>query len=101
MPPTATLPAHAPRIFPQTAPGQMYMRLVTDEDQVILEHAASEDEAVGLADRDFAFTHLREHPTAVIYALVYNGDSGDCVSISILAASDVRAFDKAGMEPTE
>lgn len=104
MPPTASLPAHAPKIHPGAAPGSQFVRLITDKAHVISEHPLPEgDEAQAEAarkDQQLAFQVLREEPETVLYTLVYDGDSGECVDIHILAASDVRAHDK-GTEPAE
>lgn len=94
MPP---MPAHLPSITPNLAPGAMFVRVCTDDSQVLAEHPVAADvepDVVAQEDRDVAFDWLREHPRAVVFAYVYDGSSGACSDLTFLAASDVRAHDK-------
>lgn len=100
--PTPALPTHAPRIWPRMAPGAHYVRLLTEDARVLAEHIVPTNEnnrdlieQVGAEDQQTAFRYLRRNQSGVVFHLTYDGDDGQCLEIRILAASDVRAFEKA------
>lgn len=91
-------PTHAPSLPPRVCPGGLVVRLVSDKfDRLILEHPLpaelSDQGVLDAVDHDYdrAMHWLQGHPDDVIFAYVYNGDSGLCDGLVYLTVSDVRA----------
>lgn len=104
--PTRSLPTHAPSVPAGCCPGGHYVRIVSNDADVLLaEHQLppnlTPDGFDSASDMDWRRVEewLHERPLDVIYAYLYDGDSGACRDVTLVVHSDVRAL-KKGLVPT-
>lgn len=94
-------PTHAPSLWPGVCPGGQVVRLVSNAlERILVEHplppTLTPEGILAAADEDFdrAMNWLEGNPDDIVFAYIYDGDSGQCDAVTFLAASDVRAKSK-------
>lgn len=81
---------HLRQVPPRSAPGGLYVRIVTDTDVVLGVHPllGPDTGGQGTADAETASVWLELHPAACVYTYVYDGDSGECLQTFIVGDGD-------------
>lgn len=77
---------HLPRVEPGLNPGGLWVRLCTDDGELLTEHAISDDDALeSVADADGDLAGRVASRGVVVRNFFYDGDSGRCIATAIVS----------------